>query len=160
MNKKEYIFTALKLFIVYLVLWAALSSFKFSFFVIFFLLIFSFITPLIFSLNLEKLAFLNAIKLIGFFIFYSIKSGFLVAYYALSLRLDLKPIVYELSLKTKTPFSTSMLINIYSLMPGSVSMGIENDKLLLHILDEKLLDEEFIHYTQDRIIDVFEKNRI
>ena len=53
-----------------------------------------------------------------------------------------------------------MLSNIYSLMPGTVSMGMENNNLLLHILDEKLLDEEFMEYTQDKIIEVFEKDRI
>ncbi|RXJ85874.1 Na+/H+ antiporter subunit E [Arcobacter cloacae] len=160
MSKKEYIFTALKLFVVYSLLWAVLSSFKFSFFVISFLFIFSFITPLIFTLHLEKFAFIKGIKLIGFFIYYSVKSGLLVAIYALAKKIKLEPIIYRLPLRTTTPFSTSMLSNIYSLMPGTVSMGMENNNLLLHILDEKLLDEEFMEYTQDKIIEVFEKDRI
>ena len=44
-------------------------------------------------------------------------------------------------------------------MPGTVSMGIENNRLILHILDKKLLDEEFIFYTQNRVKEVFEKDR-
>ncbi|MGM0519560.1 MAG: Na+/H+ antiporter subunit E [Campylobacterota bacterium] len=160
MKKKEYIFTGLKLFILYIIFWAILSSFNFSIFVIVFLLIFSFVTPLIFTLHLENLSFFKGVRLIGFFIFYSIKSGLIVASYALKRELNLKPILYELNLKTNTSFSTSMLINIYSLMPGTVSMGLENSKLLLHILDEKLLDENFILSTQDRVVEVFEKDRI
>lgn len=100
----------------------------------------------------RALAFL---ELLVFFLFYAFKGAVSVALLALKPKLQLKPLIFELTLQTKTSFATSLLVNTYSLMPGTLSMGIEGDVLRLHILDEVFMDEAFIKQVQTKVLKVF-----
>ncbi|MFP4332672.1 MAG: Na+/H+ antiporter subunit E [Campylobacterales bacterium] len=97
------------------------------------------------------------IKLLLFFLYNSTKGGVQVALFAMQPRLCLSPFIYEHKLKTKSNFATSMLVNIYSLMPGTLSMGVENGVLYLHILDKKLFCDEFINRVEEYVIEVFDR---
>jgi multicomponent Na+:H+ antiporter subunit E len=156
MDKKVLLFNTTILSLLYGVIWLILSGGRVDLFALFFILVLGIITPLIFDVKFKKLNFNACFRLFGFFIINSIKSGILVSRLALKPNLKLSPLVYNLPLKTQTPFATSMLANIYSLMPGTLSMGISNNILILHILDTTLFDKPFIDIVQDRIIEVFE----
>lgn len=103
-----------------------------------------------FKINLVALG-----ELFFFFFFYAFKGAVAVALLALRPKLKLKPLLYKLPLQTKTPFTTSLLVNIYSLMPGTLSMGIEEGVLHLHILDKEFMDQEFIDRVQTKVLRVF-----
>eukprot|EP01022_Parablepharisma_sp_SALTPOND_P004624 TRINITY_DN12064_c0_g2_i1.p12 TRINITY_DN12064_c0_g2~~TRINITY_DN12064_c0_g2_i1.p12 ORF type:complete len:116 (-),score=8.41 TRINITY_DN12064_c0_g2_i1:4821-5168(-) len=100
---------------------------------------------------------LSIVKLFLFFIYNSTKGGVQVALFALKPKLCLSPFVYEHKLKTKSNFATSMLVDIYSLMPGTLSIGVEEGILYLHILDKKLFDAQFIDRVEEYVIDVFDR---
>ena len=95
------------------------------------------------------------LELFFFFLFYAFKGAVAVAFLALKPKLKLRPLVYKVSLKTKGALATSILVNIYSLMPGTLSMGIEEDTLSLHILDKDFMDKDFIERVQTKVLKVF-----
>lgn len=66
-----------------------------------------------------------------------------VAKLALKSHLKLKPFFYTLPLNQANTHH-ALVANIYSLMPGTLSVAIESNRLKLHILDESLFDEELI----------------
>jgi multicomponent Na+:H+ antiporter subunit E len=140
----------------YGLIWLILSNGVFNILIAILLLIFAFITPFLFDLHRQHFSFIHALQLFIVFVYYSIKSGVVVAFYALHPKMKLHPIIYEFKFQTTTPFATSLLANIYSLMPGTVSMGIEKEFLVLHILDDKLLDEAFMDYIEKKVIESFE----
>ncbi|QOG13151.1 Na+/H+ antiporter subunit E [Arcobacter sp. FWKO B] len=156
MNKRVLLFDIIKLFAIYLAVWIVLSGGKLDFFALFFISALSIGTPFVFRLDYKEFNLKGILELAIFFIIYSIKSGFMVAKLAIKPNLHLKPIIYEMTLKTKTPFASSMLANIYSLMPGTVSMGMYDDKLILHIIDIDLFDKEFMEITQYKVLKAFE----
>jgi multicomponent Na+:H+ antiporter subunit E len=121
-----------------------------------FLLLLSFFTPKLFSLKCETLHIKALVKLLIFFAFNSLKGGVQVAFFALHPTLKLSPFVYAYKLKTKNDFSASILANICSLMPGTLSMGLKNETLHLHILDESLFDAALLHRAEEYVMEAFE----
>lgn len=89
---------------------------------------------------------LNVFKIITFipiFCYYSFMGALGVAKLALKSHLKLKPFFYTLPLNQANTHH-ALVANIYSLMPGTLSVAIESNRLKLHILDESLFDEELI----------------
>lgn len=154
--KYRYLLDVFKLIMLYGLIWLILSNGAFNILIAVLLVIFAFVTPFLFKLPQQHFNMIQIIQLFGFFIYYSIKSGVIVAWYALRPNLSITPLIYTMKLNTSTPFAASMLANIYSLMPGTLSMGIENDHIVLHILDDKLLDESFMDVIQEKVIESFE----
>ncbi len=145
----------LKLFGLYLFLWVILSGGKIEFFPLVFIVLMSFLTPFIFQLNYHFISLKASARLLGFFFYYSFKGGIQVALFALKPKLDLQPFVYEHSLKSHNEFSASMLANIYSLMPGTVSIGYDKEILALHILDKTLFDKALIERFEYFVLEAF-----
>jgi multicomponent Na+:H+ antiporter subunit E len=154
--KRQYVLDVLKLIFLYGLIWLILSNGVFNILIAILLLIFAFITPFLFDLHRQHFSLIHALQLFIVFVYYSIKSGIVVAFYALHPKLKLHPIIYEFKFQTTTPFATSLLANIYSLMPGTLSMGIEKEHIVLHLLDDKLLDTSFMDTIQQKVIDAFE----
>ncbi|MBE0514525.1 Na+/H+ antiporter subunit E [Sulfurimonas sp.] len=96
------------------------------------------------------------VELFFFFLFYAFKGAMAVALLALKPKLKLRPCLYRVPLKTKSTFTTALLANIYSLMPGTLSMGIDEDTLTLHILDKDFMDKDFIDRVQTKVLKVFQ----
>lgn len=155
-NKKVLLFDIIKLSITYTFIWLILSGGVYDLFSIFFILCFSIITPFVFSLNFSSFNIKRFMDLLFYFFLNSLKGGFLVANLAIKKNLKLKPYIYKMSLKTKTPFASSMLANIYSLMPGTVTMGLYDQELTLHIIDISLFNEKALNIIEEKIILAFE----
>jgi multicomponent Na+:H+ antiporter subunit E len=140
-------------------LWVILSGGKIEIFPIFFIAFMSILTPFIFKLNYHFISPKASLKLLMFFFYYSFKGGIQVALFALKPKLNLQPFIYEHHLKSSNEFTTSMLANIYSLMPGTVSMGYDNGVLSLHILDKSLFDKALIESFENFVFEAFENGK-
>lgn len=79
----------------------------------------------------------------GFFLIESVKGGVRVAALAFQRRPDLAPGFVETRLTLPSGPATVLLANTLSLLPGTLSVHVEGDRLRLHVLDARLpvLDE-------------------
>ena len=75
---------------------------------------------------------------VGFFLVQSVKGGIQVAAMALRPRLDLAPAMVDLPIALPPGPARVMLVNTLSLLPGTLSVRIEGDRLRLHVLDRRL----------------------
>ncbi|HEY9189869.1 MAG TPA: Na+/H+ antiporter subunit E [Sulfurovum sp.] len=146
----------LKLFGLYLLLWVVISGGRIALFPLLFILLMSFLTPYVFTLEYRHISVKAALKLCFWFLLYSLKGGVQVALFALRPKLRLEPFVYRHSVKSDNAFSVAMLANLYSLMPGTVSMGYNQGVLSLHILDRSLFDPALIQRLEAYAIEAFE----
>jgi len=149
--------TSLKLFGLYYALWIIISGGVIELFPTFFILFLSLITPSIFTLSYKRISPLAVLRLAFWFLIYSIKGGLQVALMALSPKMTLEPFIYTHHLKIDNAFSISLLANIYSLMPGTLSIKEEDGKILLHILDKSLFEIALVERFEDYVFTAFEK---
>ena len=84
------------------------------------------------------------------FCYYSFIGALGVARLAIKTNLQLTPRFYILPLNPKSKHH-ALIANIYSLMPGTLSIAIESNQLKLHILDESLFDEALIQSLHVRL---------
>ena len=75
---------------------------------------------------------------VGFFLVQSVKGGIQVAAMALRPRLDLAPAMLDLPLALPPGLARILLANTLTLLPGTLSVRIEGDRLRLHVLDRRL----------------------
>jgi multicomponent Na+:H+ antiporter subunit E len=75
---------------------------------------------------------------LGFFVWQSAKGGMQVAAMALRPRLDLRPMVLELSLMLPPGLPRILMAGLLGLMPGTVGVSLSGDRLRVHVLDERL----------------------
>lgn len=147
--------TGLKLFILYLFLWIILSGARVEPFPLVFILILSLITPYIFTLSYRRVSILGVLRLSFWFLLYSIKGGMQVALFALKPKLNLSPFIHTHRLKNHTSFTLSLLANIYSLMPGTLTIEEREGVLKLHILDERLFEPLLIDRFEEYVLAAF-----
>jgi len=70
-----------------------------------------------------------------FFLNHSLRGGFDVAWRAFHPKLPLTPDVIEYPLQLPHELSRIFMVNIVSLLPGTLSAGLEHDVLKVHVLD-------------------------
>ena len=116
--------------------------------------------PYIFKLQRNRVSSFGILRLSFWFLLYSIKGGFQVAFVALKPKLELEPFLYTHHLKVHSPFSISLLANIYSLMPGTLSIEEKEGKLLLHILDKTLFELALIERFDGYVFNAFEEKSL
>ena len=75
---------------------------------------------------------------VGFFLVHSVKGGIQVAAMALRPRLDLAPAMLDLPIALPPGSARVLLVNTLTLLPGTLSVRIEGDRLRLHVLDRRL----------------------
>jgi multicomponent Na+:H+ antiporter subunit E len=75
---------------------------------------------------------------IAFFLWNSIRGGLQVARLALRPRLDLAPMMLELSLALPPGAARVLMLNTLGLMPGTVGVRMDDARLRLHVLDARL----------------------
>jgi len=85
----------------------------------------------------SRLSIAGLLEFTGFFLLHSVKGGVQVAAIALRPTLDLAPAVLEVPLTLPPGLARVILINTLNLLPGTISMRIEQDTLRLHVLDER-----------------------
>ena len=97
----------------------------------------------------------GVIAFIPFFLWQSIMSGFDVALRALRPDMGLHPVLqnYQLSLPDGAP--RRLFINSITLMPGTLSVLVEDDSVIVHVLDERQPVMEALQHLEARVGAVF-----
>lgn len=96
------------------------------------------------------------LRFTGFFLIQSVKGGIQVAIMALRPRLELAPAILELPITLPAGPARVLLLNTLSLLPGTLSVGLEHDVLRLHVLDGRLPIEAEVHTAQAHIARLLE----
>lgn len=80
----------------------------------------------------------GALGFFGFFVWQSARGGMQVAAIALRGRIDLRPTVVELSLALPPGLPCALMAGVIGLMPGTVGVSLAEERLRVHVLDERL----------------------
>lgn len=75
---------------------------------------------------------------LGFFVWNSVRGGLQVSWMALRGRNSLQPGLLEIPVTLPPGGAQVLLVNTLGLMPGTASVEIADQKLLLHVLDARL----------------------
>jgi len=74
----------------------------------------------------------------GFFLRNSLRGGAQVAWLALRPHPDLRPMLLELKLALPAGGPRILMLNTLGLMPGTLGVRLDGDRLKVHVLDERL----------------------
>jgi multicomponent Na+:H+ antiporter subunit E len=69
----------------------------------------------------------------GFFVWDLLRANFRVAYYVLNPRLSMQPRVVEVPLETCSELEITLLANVISLTPGTLTLDVSKDRCYLYI---------------------------
>lgn len=92
-----------------------------------------------------------AVAFAGFFLWQSLRGGLAVARLALSPRMRLRPRVRRVALFLPAGKGRVLFANTLSLMPGTLSVGLEGDALLVHVLDDRLVTDAALRRAQSMV---------
>jgi len=103
----------------------------------------------------SRVSLQGAVRFIFFFAWQSLCGGWDVAWRALHPRLPLNPGLVHYRMRLPEGPERILLLNITSLLPGTVSAGLEGDTLLLHALEVGPSVTEGMQSLETRIADLF-----
>ncbi len=98
-----------------------------------------------------RLSPLGLLTFVVFFALQSLRGGFTVALLALRPRLRLRPGLHVLPLRLPPGAGRVLLADTLSLLPGTVSAGLCDDALHLHVLDQALVDDADLRAAETRV---------
>lgn len=98
---------------------------------------------------------LALLRFIGFFLHQSLRAGIDVARRALSPGLRLAPAMIEFRLQLPAGRPRILLVDTLSLLPGTLSVELGDDRLCLHVLDARLPIEAEVRAVECHIAAVF-----
>lgn len=78
----------------------------------------------------------GVLRFIPFFVRYSLVGGVDVARRAFSRRMALQPAIIEYPLSLSLPQSRLFMVGVISLLPGTLSAEVQDEKLWVHVLDQ------------------------
>jgi multicomponent Na+:H+ antiporter subunit E len=102
---------------------------------------------------------LSAIGLLGFAAFFLAQSalgGMQVAARAFRPRMDLAPALVEVPVTLPDGVARILLVNTLNLLPGTVSVSLDGDRLSLHVLDARMPIAEEVLQAEARIARMLE----
>lgn len=91
----------------------------------------------------------------GFFVVRSVIAGTQVALIAARPRLDLRPVVREYVLNLTHESERVFLASTLSLLPGTLTAGLEGKVLRMHVLDERMPVEEELRAVEKHVARLF-----
>lgn len=94
---------------------------------------------------------LGLLGFLGFFLWQTLRGGVAVAALAMRPRLRLRPEVRAFALRLPPGAGRVLLADTLSLLPGTVSAGLSDDVLLLHVLDRDLVNDADMRAAEDRV---------
>lgn len=102
------------------------------------------------------------ITLIFYFLIELVKANLQVAYEVSTPRLKIKPGIVKVPLDIQSDIGITLLANMISLTPGTLSLDVSNDKKVLFVHAMYITDkEEFIQGIKNgfekRLLDIFKK---
>lgn len=101
------------------------------------------------------LSFSGLAVFVPFFLRQSVLSGFDVALRALRPDMGLRPALlnYRISLPDGPP--RRLFVNSITLMPGTLSVLVQGEKVVVHVLDENQPFNAALHHLENRVAAVF-----
>lgn len=87
---------------------------------------------------------------IGFFIIETFLAGLDVAYRAFHPKLPLVPGIFSYTLQLPKPSSKVFFVWIVSLLPGTASVSLQENRVLIHVLDTRQFHRERFEAIEDR----------
>jgi len=103
----------------------------------------------------SRVSLQGAVRFVCFFAWQSLRGGWDVARRAFHPRLPLNPGLVQYRLRLPKGPERILLLNITSLLPGTVSAGLDGDTLLLHALDGGPAVSEGMLALEARVADLF-----
>ena len=97
---------------------------------------------------------IGLLRFLLFFFLQSLRGGVQVAGFALRPRLALRPGLHEVVLRLPEGVGRVLLANTLSLLPGTLSVGLQGDRLCLHVLDERVAAEAEVRLAETRVAQV------
>lgn len=94
---------------------------------------------------------IGLLRFVLFFFLQSLRGGIQVAGFALRPRLSLRPGLHEVVLRLPEGIGRVLLANTLSLLPGTLSVGLQGDRLCLHVLDARVAAEAEVRLTETRV---------
>lgn len=92
---------------------------------------------------------------LAFFLWNCVRAGAQVSWMALRGRRAIQPAILELTLSLPPGAARVLLINALGLMPGTVGVGVVEDRLRLHVIDERLPVASEVPALEARIARIF-----
>lgn len=92
---------------------------------------------------------------LGYFIWNSVRGGAQVALIALRGRQALQPGMLEMQLSLPSGAPRILMVNALGLMPGTVGVRLEGDRLRLHVLDARMPIAAAVRALETRIAAIF-----
>ena len=90
--------------------------------------------------------YLKAVNFLFFFISELIKANIEVAYEVITPKLNVKPGIVQVPLDLETDLEITLLANLITLTPGTLSLDVSNDKKVLYVHSMYINDrDEFIY---------------
>lgn len=94
---------------------------------------------------------IGLLRFLVFFIVQSLRSGVQVAGFALRPRMRLRPGIHEIALRLPEGAGRLLLANTMSLLPGTLSVELRDNRLCLHVLDERAPTETEVRTAEARL---------
>ena len=94
---------------------------------------------------------IGLLRFLVFFFVQSLRGGVQVAAFALRPRIGLKPGFHEIALQLPEGLGRVLLANTLSLLPGTLSVELDGDRLCLHVLDETAPTETEVRVAETRL---------
>jgi multicomponent Na+:H+ antiporter subunit E len=94
---------------------------------------------------------IGVLRFIAFFIVQSLRGGVQVAGFALRPRIGLKPGFHEVAMRLPKGLGRVLLANTLSLLPGTLSVELDGDRLCLHVLDDTAPTDTEVRAAEARI---------
>ncbi|MDP3586333.1 MAG: Na+/H+ antiporter subunit E [Thiobacillus sp.] len=97
---------------------------------------------------------IGLLRFLVFFIVQSLRGGAQVAGFALRPRMGLRPGFHEIDLRLPEGIGRVLLANTLSLLPGTLSVELQGNRLCLHVLDERAPTETEVRAAESRLADL------
>lgn len=94
---------------------------------------------------------IGLLRFLLFFIVQSLRGGAQVAGFALSPRMGLRPGFHEIDLRLPEGIGRVLLANTLSLLPGTLSVELQGNRLCLHVLDMRAPTETEVRAAETRL---------
>jgi multicomponent Na+:H+ antiporter subunit E len=95
------------------------------------------------------------VRFIPFFLWQSSRGGVDVARRALHPRLPILPGEFLYALRLPDGAARTFFTAALSLLPGTLSLELRDDEILIHTLDQRLRAPELLRRLEDRVADLF-----
>ena len=95
------------------------------------------------------------LRFIPYFLWYSMRGGVDVARRAMHPRLPISPGLFDYRFRLPPGLSRVFMANTVSLLPGTLSVELDEEILRVHVLDETGAIDEELHMLENRLADIF-----